>query len=118
MSSFTGIPVKPGAGGAGGTQRRASATARTIEPPGHRRRALRVCRVSGAGILVLVLVGLLVVGGIAYLQYLAAKRRREEFAALAARNGWAYAAEDDRWVDAFEGAPFGRGHTRRAINVL
>ena len=74
---------------------------------------------QGSGPLVVLLVvgvGLVVVAGI--LGYLNAKKRREAFAALAARQGWTYAARDDRWADEFEGAPFGRGHDRRAGNVL
>lgn len=50
--------------------------------------------------------------------YLAAKKRREGMAALAARRGWSYAERDDRWVHAFEGSPFGLGHDRQARNVL
>lgn len=50
--------------------------------------------------------------------FLAAKRRREAFTALAASRGWTYSERDDRWTEAFEGHPFGRGHSRRADNVL
>ena len=50
--------------------------------------------------------------------YLSAKRRRESFTALAAQRGWTYAEQDDRWIDRFEGAPFGTGRDRRALNVF
>jgi hypothetical protein len=58
------------------------------------------------------------VGLLAYFGYLAAKKRREEFAALAAARGWTYAESDDRYVDRYAGAPFGLGHDRQANNVL
>lgn len=61
---------------------------------------------------------LLLVVAIGVLGILSAKKRREAFQALAAQRGWAYAERDDRWVDAFEGAPFGLGHNRRADNVI
>lgn len=47
-----------------------------------------------------------------------AKARREAFAATASSRGWGYSAEDPRWVDYFEGSPFGLGHNRSAKNVL
>ena len=50
--------------------------------------------------------------------YLSAKKRREGMAALAAQRGWTYVERDDRWVQAFEGSPFGLGHNRQAKNVL
>lgn len=65
-----------------------------------------------------ILVGFGLVFVIAFLGYLAAKKRREELAALAAARGWTYAASDDRYVDRWSGAPFGEGHDRRAENVL
>jgi hypothetical protein len=61
---------------------------------------------------------LLGVLGIWYLNYLAAKQRREAMAALAAERGWTYTARDDRRNDQFLGAPFGLGHSRRSTNVL
>ena len=61
---------------------------------------------------------LTVFGLIVYANYLAAKKRREALAGLAAARGWTYAARDDRYVDQFSGAPFGLGHGRRAENVL
>lgn len=47
-----------------------------------------------------------------------AKKRREKLSAYAATRGWSYAARDDSLVHRFTGAPFGRGHDRRATNVL
>ncbi|WP_310963623.1 DUF3137 domain-containing protein [Nocardioides terrisoli] len=66
----------------------------------------------------LVVVGLLLVVGLAVLAHRAAQKRREAFAALAVSKGWTYAVDDDRWVQAFDGAPFGLGHGRSAGNVL
>ncbi len=59
------------------------------------------------------LVALIAIGG-----YLSAKKRREAFQAYAASKGWTWTAKDQRWVDAFDGAPFGQGHGREAENVL
>ncbi len=55
---------------------------------------------------------------IAYFSWLAAKKRREAFAALAAARGWSYTQRDDRWAGAFNGAPFDSGHNRQASNIL
>ena len=55
---------------------------------------------------------------IGVLSLLAAKKRREGFAALAAAHGWTYTERDDRWCDTFDGSPFGLGHNRKATNVL
>ncbi len=60
--------------------------------------------------LIVVLVGVL--GAIA------ARKRREGFAALAAAKGWTYAERDDRWTESFRGSPFGLGHDKLARNVL
>ncbi len=67
-------------------------------------------------LLVVGFVGLMVV--LVVFSYLQAKKRREELAAFAASRGWTYAASDQRLVDRFEGAPFGRGDDRRATNVV
>ena len=69
-------------------------------------------------VIVIAVVGFSLVALVAVLGYLAAKRRREEFAALAAQRGWTYTARDDGWAERFEGPPFGTGHSRRADNVL
>lgn len=55
---------------------------------------------------------------VAVLSALAAKKRREAFAALATAHGWSYTARDDRWTESFLGSPFGLGHDRQAINVV
>lgn len=73
---------------------------------------------GGGVIVVIVALGLALMGGLAYLSYLGAKRRREAFQAVAAQRGWCYTARDDTWADAFQGAPFGLGHDRQAHNVL
>ena len=61
---------------------------------------------------------LLVVGLLAYLSYLAEKRRREALAAFAARRGWSYRRDAPELVDRFDGAPFGRGFGRSARNAI
>jgi hypothetical protein len=66
----------------------------------------------------LLVVGLSLVVLVGYLGYRAEKRRREAMLALAASRGWSFAETDDRWVGAFTGAPFERGHRRSARNVL
>lgn len=48
----------------------------------------------------------------------AAKKRREAFAALAAQHGWSYTERDDRWNDTFTGSPFDQGHNRQSSNIL
>ncbi|HET8561122.1 MAG TPA: DUF3137 domain-containing protein [Marmoricola sp.] len=68
-------------------------------------------------VLVLVL-GIALMVTIAVLGYLAAKRRREEFAAFAAGKGWTWTREDDRWVTRFDGHPFGTGDDRTAENIV
>jgi len=60
----------------------------------------------------------LVAAAIAYFGWLGAKRRREEFAAFAASQGWQYAAEDSSWVGRWAGRPFGTGDQPRAQNVV
>lgn len=67
------------------------------------------------GIIVLV-VALVIVAVV--MSAIAAKKRREAMAALAAQRGWTYVERDDRWCDTFEGSPFGLGHNRKARNVL
>jgi len=71
------------------------------------------------GVVVLLFGGFLVlVVAIGVLGYLAAKKRVAEFQTLAAQRGWIHVERDDRWVVAFDGAPFGLGHNRQARNVL
>ena len=57
-------------------------------------------------------------GGIAYLSYLQAKRRREAFAAFAASQGWSYASVNDQLAHQWRGEPFDTGDNRRAINAV
>ena len=72
-----------------------------------------------SGIFVLFVLGFLVVGGlVAYGSYLAAKKRREGMAQLAAARGWSYAEQDDSWVTRFDGPPFGIGFNQQALNVV
>jgi hypothetical protein len=70
------------------------------------------------GLALLIVAFVIVVGAIAYFSWLSAKKRREALAALAAQRGWQYVERDDRWCQAFDGAPFGLGHNRKATNVL
>jgi hypothetical protein len=65
-----------------------------------------------------VVIGFGLVAVVGFLGYLAAKKRREELAALATARGWTYAASDSRYVDRYSGSPFGQGHDRQANNVL
>lgn len=69
-------------------------------------------------IVVLLLVGLVVVGLVAYGGYLQAKRRREGMAALAQQRGWTYTERDDSWAERFDGPPFGIGSNRKAENIV
>lgn len=46
------------------------------------------------------------------------QQRLAALRALARQRGWDLVARDDVWADAFEGEPFGRGHSRRAQHVL
>ena len=67
----------------------------------------------------LLVVGVLLVGALlAYLSYLAEKRRNEALAAFAASRGWSYRSEDPALVARFDGDPFGRGFGRRARHVV
>ena len=64
----------------------------------------------GIGITLVLLLG--------FVAYVAARRRRGTFSALATQRGWTYAERDDRWIRKFEGPPFGQGRDRQALNVL
>ena len=65
---------------------------------------------------VVAVIGLVV--AIAVISYLVEKKRRQALGALAAARGWSWVERDDRWADAFDGAPFGLGHNRQARNIL
>ena len=64
-----------------------------------------------------VLIVLLVVAigaGLGYFNYLAAKKRREAFAAFAAQQGFGYAESNDPLANQWSGTPFQTGdHCRR-----
>lgn len=47
-----------------------------------------------------------------------AAERRAGLASYAQAREWEYRAQDPALVDRFRGAPFGRGHSRQAVNVL
>lgn len=64
-------------------------------------------------------VAVLVIGGlVAWFGYVQAKKRREQFAAFAASQGWSYVAADNRLTGQWNGEPFGYGDHRRALNVV
>lgn len=66
-------------------------------------------------IFILALAGII---GLGWLSYHQAKKRREEFAAFAAAQGWTYVAADHSLAGQWQGEPFGSGDNRRAINVV
>ena len=70
--------------------------------------------------IILIIVAVLAIAVVVYLSYLAAKRRREALAALAAELGWRFDPSKDRSHDDeyahFE--IFRRGHSRTAYNTL
>lgn len=57
-------------------------------------------------------------GGLAYLSWYQAKKRRELLSGFARSQGWTWAARDDQWAARFDGSPFGEGDHRKARNVL
>ena len=71
-------------------------------------------------IILLIIAGAALIGALAYLAYLAEKKRRDALAAVAARLGWRFDAGRDRDHDDeyahFE--IFRRGHSRSAFNTL
>jgi hypothetical protein len=68
---------------------------------------------------VLVIVLAVVIGvGVAYVNYVQAKKRREAFAAFAAEQGFAYVPENDSLAGQWAGTPFQTGDHWRARNVL
>lgn len=69
-------------------------------------------------VVLVILVGVAIVGGLGYLSWRSAKKRREAFSAFATQNGWQYVAEDHRWVNQWGGDPFRTGDHRRARNVI
>lgn len=70
------------------------------------------------GVVAVLAIGLTLVVVVGVLGYLGAQRRRDEMAAYAASRGWRYETQQPALVDRFPGAPFGRGHSRQAFNVI
>jgi len=68
--------------------------------------------------LVLVVVGVVVVGGIAVLARRAQGMRHDNVEAQVTRHGWSRVAEAPDLVDRWRGAPFGKGSARSASNVI
>ncbi|TWD80195.1 hypothetical protein FB561_1268 [Kribbella amoyensis] len=66
----------------------------------------------------LIVVGLAIAGAIAYFNYYAAKKRREEFATFAAQQGFTYQEENHGLAGQWGGEPFQTGDHRRVRNVL
>jgi len=66
----------------------------------------------------LVFLGIVVVGGLAWLSWYQAKKRRELLQGFAASNGWTWSGRDDQWTARYQGSPFGEGDHRKARNVL
>ena len=64
------------------------------------------------------LLGIAVVGTLAYLSWQADKKRRALLQNLALAHGWTYAASDDSWCARLRGEPFGTGDSPKARNVL
>lgn len=64
-----------------------------------------------------VVIGWLVVGGVALAWWLDEKRH-ERLAQWAAARGWSYQRQDQSLVSTWSGEPFGEGHGRRATEVL
>lgn len=73
-----------------------------------------------AGIVVLIVVGIALFAGLAYLSWLQAKKRREAFAEFARKIGWRFDPDhfsiDGSPLDHFD--MFRKGHSRRAFNTL
>ncbi len=70
------------------------------------------------GFALIIILGVAVVGGLAYWSWLRVKQRRELLAGFAASHGWSYVQRDDSWTERFTGSPFGDGDHRKAQNVL
>jgi hypothetical protein len=73
---------------------------------------------SGGGTAAIVVLAVIAVVGLGWLSYHQAKKRREQFAAFAASQGWTYVPSDQSLTGQWEGEPFGQGDHRRAINVV
>jgi hypothetical protein len=67
---------------------------------------------------ILLVVGVVVVGGIAMLNRRAHRMRKGNLDAQLAQHGWSRVAEDSTLCDRWHGPPFGQGTDRRATNVI
>lgn len=71
------------------------------------------------GLFGVVTIGVLVLVPVLLVQaHRRAAERRAGLAAYAQAREWEYVAQEPALVDRFRGAPFGRGHSRQALNVL
>lgn len=66
----------------------------------------------------IVIACLLIAGGVAYLNYITAKKRREAFASFAAQQGLSYQPENHALARQWAGTPFQTGDNWRVRNVL
>jgi hypothetical protein len=66
----------------------------------------------------IVAVAIVIAGGVVYFNYMAAKKRREAFAAFAAQQGLAYQPENHALANQWSGTPFQTGDHWRVKNVL
>src|SRR5690242_6387997 len=62
--------------------------------------------------------GIPAVGLLAYQSWRKDQRRRQALQTWAAKNGYSYVPEDDRWCERWNGNPFGEGDHRRAKNIV
>jgi Protein of unknown function (DUF3137) len=67
---------------------------------------------------VLLIIGLPLVGYLAYRSWQQEQKRRELLMTWATNSGFTYAVEDDRWCDRWQASPFGEGDHRKAANVI
>ncbi len=74
---------------------------------------------SGAGIVVLLLLAVLGMIALAVLAVVAERRKTEALQALAVRRGWTYGADAEGRPKRYRGFnPFNQGHSRRATHVM
>jgi len=64
------------------------------------------------------LVGIPLVGYLAYRSWKQEQKRREQLLVWASANGYSFTVEDDSWCQRWNAAPFGQGDHRRARNVV
>lgn len=64
------------------------------------------------------LAGFPVVAYLAYRSWRQDQRRKQQIQTWAAKNRYAYEAENDAWCERWNGDPFGDGDHRRALNVV